>query len=582
MKILLCTSETGANAGGLALHCGQLKEIFEELGHEVSVEVLINPDDYYVLDGGYDPDLGRKIRSAYMLKLMLEKYEDRADICISCGGGRTSYYAMLFCRERNIPLYIVLCGSEVNLACEKPELSFYNTEALEYASVVIGLSDELNRNARRMNRNRFCRYYVIPNYFYLDGSISRQKHDGREITFISGAAFLGEKKGIANLLVAFSKLIREKGRNDRLYLCGKIDHDIKLQYEKLIKRHGLQQNVTLCGYLDREAFYEKIRISDTYIQASPFEGFGNSVAEALSLGTDILISDTGYIAEKIRDEYPDHIMKSLDPDDVAEGMQRYCENVYSKHEAEVIRLKLKKELARENVVEMWRRVFGYKSESYIGIGYDSCIAVMFHDVESDYTGLDYAPEGFEKLVSRVYERGLKLCSTKEFLRNPHPERLIICTFDDGYESVYRNALPIMNKYGFTATVYVCPDLIGEDNSWNHKDGVIRKHMTHEMLVGLSENGWEIGSHGMSHINLLRLSEHELDECLAKSRELLSRYGSVESFCYPYGQYNSYIKGKVKEYYMNAFSVDIGGNNYISDLYQITRLTPEQLIRRLEL
>ena len=582
MKILLCTSETGTHAGGLALHCSQLKEIFEYLGHEVFVEVLLNPDGYYAIDGGYDSDLGRKIRSSYMLKSMIGKYGKSTDICVSCGGGRTAYYSMLFCKERDIPLYIVLCGSEINLSCEKAELAFYNTEALEYATAVIGLSEELNHNAERMNKNKTCRYYVIPNYYDLEENDFEQKEISERISFVSGASYLGEKKGIANLLMAFSKLIQEKGRNDLLYLYGKIDDDIRTQYEQIIRENALEQNVRLCGRLDRDSYHKRIRMADTYIQASPFEGLGNSVAEALALGKDILISDTGYIAETIKDEYPDHIIGSLYPEDMADVMLRYCENVYPRKDAPSIRQKLNTILSRENVIDMWRKVFGYTPKTRIDIGFDSCIAVMFHDVECDYTGVDYAPEGFERLIDKIYERGFRLCSAREFFRDPQPERLIICTFDDGYESVYRNALPIMGKYDFTATVYMCPDLIGRDNFWNHKDGVRRRHLTHDMIAEIKGKGWEIGSHGMSHVNMLRLSEHEIDECLAKSKELLSRYGPIESFCYPYGQYNSYIKGKISQYYSNAFSVDIGGNNYINDLYQITRLTPEQLIKRLEL
>ena len=141
MKILLCSSETGSDAGGLALHCSQLKDIFEELGHEVFVELLLNPNAYNVIDGGYDPKLGSKIRAAYKIKSLINDYKDKADICVSCGAGITAYYSMLFCKERGIPLYVVLCGSEVNLSYGQADLAFFNMEALGYATAVIGLSE---------------------------------------------------------------------------------------------------------------------------------------------------------------------------------------------------------------------------------------------------------------------------------------------------------------------------------------------------------------------------------------------------------------------------------------------------------
>lgn len=583
MRILLCTSEIGSDAGGLALHCGQLKDIFEELGNEVFVEVLLNPNTFNVIDGGYDSELGAKIRQSSKLKSMIHDYVDKVDICVSCGAGKTAYYAMLFCQERKIPLYVVLCGSEVNLSFGQPALAFYNTEVFRYATAVIGLSEELNGNAQRLSNNSKCQYYVIPNYCDLKSDTSTVKRKAADrVVYASGATFLGEKKGISNLLKAFSVLIHKKNRDDLLYLYGNIDNDIKVKYQQMITDMALEQNVILCGYLDRNSFHEKMKEVDVYIQASPFEGFGNSVAEALSLGKDILISDTGYIAELIGEDYSSHVMKSLEPEKMAADMYRFSTEVFYMNEAESIRLKLACDLDRRYIVEKWRKVLEGVSQISIDVGFDSCIAVMFHDISCDYTAVDYSPKGFEELLKKIYERGLRLVSARDFFQHPQPEKMIICTFDDGYESVYRNALPVMQRYGFTATVYVCPDLIGMDNSWNHKDDTVRMHMNKEMIDKLWHSGWEIGSHGLSHINLLRLSEHELEDNLVSSKKQLSMYGSVESFCYPYGKYNSFIKEKVKQYYKNAFSVDIGGNNYINDLYQITRLTPEQLIKRLEI
>lgn len=582
MKILLCTSETGTAAGGLALHCVQLKEIFENLGHEVFVEVLLNPQDYFVVDGGYDPMLSRKIRASYMLKEIIEK-NDHIDLCVSCGGGRTAYYSMLICKAKNISLNIVLCGSEVNLAYENPDLAFYNSEALGYASTVIGLSNELNENAKMIGTNPKCKYYVIPNYCaFKKVDEKRFSDDKNEIIFATGASFLGEKKGIANLILAFAKLINEKHRNDKLYLFGKIDSDIEEKYKQLIADNSLERNVFLLGYLERELFHQRMNEVDVYVQASPFEGYGNSVAEAIGEGKDILISNTGYIAETIKQKFPNHIIASLNPEKLSEILCEYAEVTFKKDEAGLIRESLEKQLSKECVISKWKDVLEKTMD--VGMDFTSgiCNAVMFHDVDNSYTGIDYNRNGFEELIDKIYNRGLRLCSVQEYFKTKSKDNLVVCTFDDGYENVFKNALPVLRKYGFTATVYICPDLIGKSNDWNHKDEVNRWHLTHEMILQLVDSGWEIGSHGLSHMNLRRLSEQELLNNLIDSKKMLEIYGTIESFCYPYGAFNGFIKDKVSKYYSNAFSVSIGGNNVESDLYQITRLTPEELKRRLEL
>lgn len=582
MKILLCTSEKGTGAGGLALHCVQLKEIFENLGHEVFVEVLLNPQDYFAIDGGYDPDLSRKIRASYMLKEIIEKY-NQIDLCVSCGGGRTAYYSMLFSKSKRIPLNVVLCGSEINLAYENTDLAFYNSEALKYASSVIGLSNELNQNAKLLGTNSKCKYYVIPNYCEFNEAYGNKTAvDKKDVVFATGAAFLGEKKGIANLILAFGKMVKAKHRNDRLYLFGKIDSDIEEKYKRLITEHSLEGNIFLEGYLDRDVFHQRMDEVDVYIQASPFEGYGNSVAEAISEGKDILISDTGYIAETIKYKFPNHIIDSLNPDKFSEILGEYAEMTFKKNDVGLIREMLEEQLSKESVIIKWKDVLEETMKIDMEFSDGICNAVMFHDVDNSYSGVDYNKEGFKKLVNRVYNKGLKFCSVHEYFKSESKDNLVVCTFDDGYENVFKNAFPVLSEYGFTATVYICPDLIGKGNDWNHRDEVNRWHLTHEMILQLVAAGWEIGSHGLSHINLRRLSEQDLLNNLIKSKELLEVYGTIGSFCYPYGSFNDFIKDKVSKYYDNAFSVSIGGNNVKYDLYQITRLTPEEFKRRLEL
>lgn len=47
---------------------------------------------------------------------------------------------------------------------------------------------------------------------------------------------------------------------------------------------------------------------------------------------------------------------------------------------------------------------------------------------------------------------------------------IVCTFDDGYKGLIDFAMPILDEYGFTATVFVCTGLIGKIIG-----GIIRIH-----------------------------------------------------------------------------------------------------------
>ena len=158
---------------------------------------------------------------------------------------------------------------------------------------------------------------------------------------------------------------------------------------------------------------------------------------------------------------------------------------------------------------------------------------------------------------------------------------IVCTFDDGYSGLIDNALPILSQYGFTATVFVCTDLIGKDNKWNNKDAVLRRHLNMVELRLLYKNGWEIASHGVSHNNLLKLTDIELGYELKHSHDfIVKEWGEAITYAYPYGAYNTFIKNCVGKYYKYAFSVTQGGTSLIADSLQIRRYSITEIYKML--
>ena len=137
----------------------------------------------------------------------------------------------------------------------------------------------------------------------------------------------------------------------------------------------------------------------------------------------------------------------------------------------------------------------------------------------------------------------------------------------------------MKKYAFNATIFICTDFIGKDNSWNCKDGKKRNHLNMDSLISLRNEQWEIASHGVTHQNLLKLSDSDLEDELSKSKQvLLDIVGYANSYAYPYGAYNEYIKTVVSKYYKYAFAVSTGGTNIQIDNMQIRRYTISEIYK----
>ena len=103
------------------------------------------------------------------------------------------------------------------------------------------------------------------------------------------------------------------------------------------------------------------------------------------------------------------------------------------------------------------------------------------------------------------------------------------TFDDGEQSQYRNALPLLNEQGISATYFVNPGLVGTE----------AKFLSWEQLRELQAAGHSIQSHGWSHKFLTTCSSEELVQEIGGSREMLEdKLGAaVEEISVPGGRWN---------------------------------------------
>lgn len=162
------------------------------------------------------------------------------------------------------------------------------------------------------------------------------------------------------------------------------------------------------------------------------------------------------------------------------------------------------------------------------------------------------------------------------------KKWIVCTFDDGYKSLTHDALEILKKQGFTATVFVCTGLIGKDNSWNNKDASLREHLDIKDINLLVKEGWEVASHGVFHKNLLKLNDVEIEYELLESKQSLNQLvGYCDAYAYPYGAYNKFIRRCVEKYYKYAFAVDKGGTSMVVDKHQLKRYSITEIYKMLK-
>jgi peptidoglycan/xylan/chitin deacetylase (PgdA/CDA1 family) len=150
-----------------------------------------------------------------------------------------------------------------------------------------------------------------------------------------------------------------------------------------------------------------------------------------------------------------------------------------------------------------------------------------------------SPAMFDQQMNLLYQWGYETISVQLLAKAINegaelPTKPILLTFDDGSETTYTTALPIMQRYGFTGVSYVIYYTVG-----------LTYYMSADEIRSLYTAGWEIGSHGLSHKDLTLYPEKQENEIVQSRRQLESLFGvPILSFAYPFGAYDDSSLGYV--------------------------------------
>lgn len=115
----------------------------------------------------------------------------------------------------------------------------------------------------------------------------------------------------------------------------------------------------------------------------------------------------------------------------------------------------------------------------------------------------------------------------DIVRQPIPDRVVVLTFDDALANQATFAAPLLKKYGFGATFFVCQPCAETQNAQRHM-------MTWEQIRELDRMGFEIGNHTFHHISVKGLPKEKFVSELTLLEERCRKAGvpTPASFCYP--------------------------------------------------
>jgi peptidoglycan/xylan/chitin deacetylase (PgdA/CDA1 family) len=222
--------------------------------------------------------------------------------------------------------------------------------------------------------------------------------------------------------------------------------------------------------------------------------------------------------------------------------------------------------------------------------------LMYHKVNDRPGNRMSVPVGvFDEQMATLRDLGYTVVDLDAVLDyyvdgKPLPPGAVLITFDDGFRDNLENALPVLQRYGYPAVLFVPIGYVGESRPLPHEErlaasGLVNGTLDWSALAELEAGGVRVESHGISHRPLADL---EVDEA---AREIvLSKLRLEEALGRPVRAF-AYIKGSELDYrlvhlsllrqagYDVAFTSVSGANGPRTDPLRLHRYNVEPYARR---
>ena len=232
---------------------------------------------------------------------------------------------------------------------------------------------------------------------------------------------------------------------------------------------------------------------------------------------------------------------------------------------------------------------------------DRVVVLMYHHIDWEFDSrVTITPAKFAEHLDTLSDRGynvITLDKFRDFLKGEAeiPPNAILITFDDGYESFYNYAYPLLKERGMSATMFMVVAQIGEKESqlpkldWSQMERMIGSDMyfqshsydSHFYVYIDAEGNW-MKPALVAQIYLTEEGRNEtyeehrarIHEDLRRSKELLEQGLGVpvDFFSVPYGWKNEKVDEVAREVgFEYIFTIQPGFVSMTSDPMNLPRV-----------
>lgn len=204
--------------------------------------------------------------------------------------------------------------------------------------------------------------------------------------------------------------------------------------------------------------------------------------------------------------------------------------------------------------------------------------LMYHSISHGSGPTSIPPETFQgqiELLAACKYQTISLLAFKDWRagKKELPAKSVVITFDDAFADFADCAFRILKAHSCTATVFVPSGKIGGVEDWDGNASLGRRLMSWSQVADLARENIEFGGHSVTHRDLTKLSESELEREVRQCRDQIEQrlgYAPV-AFAPPYGRAHERERREIQ----NAFGISVGTRldraNQDCDLYDVPRI-----------
>lgn len=208
---------------------------------------------------------------------------------------------------------------------------------------------------------------------------------------------------------------------------------------------------------------------------------------------------------------------------------------------------------------------------------NAAVVLQYHHISDDTPkATSVSPALFKQHLTYLQDHGYRvvpLPDLVEALRQQQalPDKAVAITFDDGYESVYHQAFPMLKKHGWPFTVFVNSRPIEQGLTQFVSWGQLREMVAH---------GATIANHSLTHPHFLRRLDGESEaawreritgEIQTTEQHIREQTGQQYRFiAYPYGEFDAAVKSLAKDLGYIGFGQQSGPLSAFDDLQALPR------------